>query len=334
MGQAVGTSTARGERPKDRPYTVPQVLSTLYRAMGIDPARPSPTAPAGRCTSSTTATRYGVAVSQSTTCRLPASRPARASPGRKRLPSRLTDIIRQIRGNSLMSSHSLPLGRGRGPSDSLCRPSPSAADTPVAKKAPPRSSRCRCPRRPRCKRSPLIPPSVALKGSDSAQQLVLTANLAGERAAGPDRRCQVRGRRQRKVVRVTAARPRHSARQRHAPRSSPSYGDKPVKVAVKAESRRARTCRSTSATRSCRSSPSSVATAAAATARPSGQNGFTPVAARLRAGSRLPDPGEGRPRPAALPGRARPQPAAAQGDRQHGPRRRQAHGGRTPTNTS
>jgi len=39
MGQAVGASTARGERPKDRPYTAPQVLSTVYRAMGIDPAQ-------------------------------------------------------------------------------------------------------------------------------------------------------------------------------------------------------------------------------------------------------------------------------------------------------
>jgi len=38
MGQAVGASTARGERPKDRPILVPQLLSTIYRAMGIDPA--------------------------------------------------------------------------------------------------------------------------------------------------------------------------------------------------------------------------------------------------------------------------------------------------------
>jgi hypothetical protein len=38
MGQAVGVSTARGERPKDRPYKVPQVLATIYRAIGIDPA--------------------------------------------------------------------------------------------------------------------------------------------------------------------------------------------------------------------------------------------------------------------------------------------------------
>ena len=37
FGQAVGTTTARGERPKDRPLTVPQVLSTLYHAVGIDP---------------------------------------------------------------------------------------------------------------------------------------------------------------------------------------------------------------------------------------------------------------------------------------------------------
>jgi len=38
MGQAVGASTARGETPKDRPYSVQRVLATLYRAMGIDPA--------------------------------------------------------------------------------------------------------------------------------------------------------------------------------------------------------------------------------------------------------------------------------------------------------
>ncbi len=37
MGQAIGTSTARGERPQERRVTAPQVLATLYRAMGIDP---------------------------------------------------------------------------------------------------------------------------------------------------------------------------------------------------------------------------------------------------------------------------------------------------------
>jgi hypothetical protein len=39
MGKAVGTSSARGEYPKDRPYRVPQVLSTLYQAIGIDPSQ-------------------------------------------------------------------------------------------------------------------------------------------------------------------------------------------------------------------------------------------------------------------------------------------------------
>ncbi len=39
MGQAVGATTARGERPKDRPYNASQVLGTVYRAMGIDPAQ-------------------------------------------------------------------------------------------------------------------------------------------------------------------------------------------------------------------------------------------------------------------------------------------------------
>jgi hypothetical protein len=37
MGQAVGASTAKGEQPKDRPCSVQQVLSTIYRAIGIDP---------------------------------------------------------------------------------------------------------------------------------------------------------------------------------------------------------------------------------------------------------------------------------------------------------
>jgi hypothetical protein len=39
MGQVVGASTARGERPKDRPLSVPQVLSTIYKAIGIDPSQ-------------------------------------------------------------------------------------------------------------------------------------------------------------------------------------------------------------------------------------------------------------------------------------------------------
>jgi hypothetical protein len=42
MGQAIGVSSARGEYPKDRRYTVPQVLSTIYRTIGIDPARTFP----------------------------------------------------------------------------------------------------------------------------------------------------------------------------------------------------------------------------------------------------------------------------------------------------
>jgi hypothetical protein len=39
MGQAIGSSSARGEYPRDRRCTVPQVLSTLYKAVGIDPSR-------------------------------------------------------------------------------------------------------------------------------------------------------------------------------------------------------------------------------------------------------------------------------------------------------
>ena len=42
MGQAIGTTNARGEVPKDRPYRVPQVLSTIYHALGIDPVKTFP----------------------------------------------------------------------------------------------------------------------------------------------------------------------------------------------------------------------------------------------------------------------------------------------------
>ncbi|OAI46636.1 hypothetical protein AYO44_11005 [Planctomycetaceae bacterium SCGC AG-212-F19] len=39
MGQAIGTSSARAEVPKDRPYRVAEVLATLYQAVGIDPGK-------------------------------------------------------------------------------------------------------------------------------------------------------------------------------------------------------------------------------------------------------------------------------------------------------
>jgi hypothetical protein len=42
MGQAVGTTNARAEHPKDRPLTVPQVLSTFYQALGVDPSQTFP----------------------------------------------------------------------------------------------------------------------------------------------------------------------------------------------------------------------------------------------------------------------------------------------------
>ena len=42
MGQAIGSTTAKGERPKDRPCTVAMVLSTIYRQLGIDPAQTFP----------------------------------------------------------------------------------------------------------------------------------------------------------------------------------------------------------------------------------------------------------------------------------------------------
>jgi hypothetical protein len=42
MGQAIGSSSARGEYPRDRRVTVSQVVSTLYHAVGIDPAMTFP----------------------------------------------------------------------------------------------------------------------------------------------------------------------------------------------------------------------------------------------------------------------------------------------------
>jgi len=42
MGQVIGSTSARAEYPKDRPYRVPQVLSTMYRVLGIDPAQTFP----------------------------------------------------------------------------------------------------------------------------------------------------------------------------------------------------------------------------------------------------------------------------------------------------
>jgi uncharacterized protein (DUF1501 family) len=42
MGQVIGSTTARGEEPKERRYTVSQVLATLYRVMGIDPGMTFP----------------------------------------------------------------------------------------------------------------------------------------------------------------------------------------------------------------------------------------------------------------------------------------------------
>ena len=38
MGQAVGASTERAERPKDRAYSPSNLLATIYQAMGIDPS--------------------------------------------------------------------------------------------------------------------------------------------------------------------------------------------------------------------------------------------------------------------------------------------------------
>jgi Protein of unknown function (DUF1501) len=42
MGQAIGSTTPRAEFARDLPYRVPQVLSTIYQALGIDAAQSFP----------------------------------------------------------------------------------------------------------------------------------------------------------------------------------------------------------------------------------------------------------------------------------------------------
>ncbi len=37
MGQVVGSTTSKGEQPKDKPYSVSQVLATLYQAGAVAP---------------------------------------------------------------------------------------------------------------------------------------------------------------------------------------------------------------------------------------------------------------------------------------------------------
>lgn len=42
VGQVVGSTTAKAELPQDRPYSVSQVLSTIYQALGVDPVQTFP----------------------------------------------------------------------------------------------------------------------------------------------------------------------------------------------------------------------------------------------------------------------------------------------------
>ena len=51
MGQMIGSTTSRGEEARDRPYRIPQVLSTIYHAIGINPSRTFCDNRGGRCTS-------------------------------------------------------------------------------------------------------------------------------------------------------------------------------------------------------------------------------------------------------------------------------------------
>jgi uncharacterized protein (DUF1501 family) len=39
MGQVIGSTNEKGERPKDRPLHPNDVLATIYKCLGIDPTR-------------------------------------------------------------------------------------------------------------------------------------------------------------------------------------------------------------------------------------------------------------------------------------------------------
>ena len=57
MGQVIGSTNARGERPQDRPLHPNDVLATVYRHLGIDHHRASSIPRAGRSRSSPAASR-------------------------------------------------------------------------------------------------------------------------------------------------------------------------------------------------------------------------------------------------------------------------------------
>ena len=47
-GQVIGSTTANGERPLDRPVKLQNVFSTIYRQLGIDTSSTTLTDPNGR----------------------------------------------------------------------------------------------------------------------------------------------------------------------------------------------------------------------------------------------------------------------------------------------
>ena len=56
-GQVIGSTDKTAAYAKDRPVSFQNVFATLYHNLGIDPAPPSPTAAAGRCTCSKSSSR-------------------------------------------------------------------------------------------------------------------------------------------------------------------------------------------------------------------------------------------------------------------------------------
>ena len=48
MGQVIGSTNDKGERPRDRPLHPNDVLATLYQHLGIDPTRAFVNPPAGQ----------------------------------------------------------------------------------------------------------------------------------------------------------------------------------------------------------------------------------------------------------------------------------------------
>ena len=278
MGQAIGASTARGERPQDRRvhraagarHAVPRRWASTrpdvpqrQRPADVHPRRPrtgpradlTPLAARNDCRRRSQRRKVGCApIRARVDIRPAASRHASTPTPLSGMLFPCTSTISAYR--MIRSSPGCSL-----PSACPCRP---LAPTIRTKKTPTPDA-IKLPAPPRSRQlQMLIPQRIKLIGADDAAPARRHRRPRRRRPPGPDRRRQVRSRRRQ-------GRPRHQRRPRHAARQRHDHDHRPLRRQDGHDRRQDRsrwtsTCRSTSPTTSCRSSPSSAATAAAATA--------------------------------------------------------------------